>query len=422
MTGDPVGVPRLPGFLERAGMIGGFGAVGVSAFGLMGAGPRVLGVTGYTALALTWTVVIIIGVGVATPGEQVTTRAIAAGAGAGTVRMVARRLAYVAPLTFVLVPLLAKDSVSGAHTALWFAALLASTLAYTVLAIQRGKLAGCRYFGAYSLTLFGEAGSRVVLVALAFLVPAAGPALLAAAVALPLILAAAMSWWWARRIQLATGQAIAEDTRLEHGSITAVAVLIQVSMNTAQLWLHRQSPDLALSGAFVTVAAYMRVPMTLAGGVYAPLLNEAAAAYAERRRAVVLKKTMEALLLGSGGSFAMVVVLLVFSNVAMVILYGGDTGLSSATFVWLGIATVAHIAAGVLTNALYGCARAPTAVLCWIPPAVVSTLLFAMAHGDPTFLAVATTIGQVVALVLMLGAFFARALPSAVQARTDPAF
>lgn len=404
MTADPTAkaTNESPGTTSSSlGLTIGFGLIGLSAFALMAAGPRVLGQDGYTELALAYTAITIIGVGITTPGEQVITRFVAAGSGTGTVRSVRRRLIAMLPLVLVLLPMLGGDGTGAGSIAMWIAAVLLAALGWIGIALTRGLLAGGQCFREYTATLVIEAMARLVLVIAALLLPAAGTWLLAAAVSLPLIASAAVGWWWARSTPNMTDASYPEDSRAEQFNMTAVALLIQICLSTAQLWLSRQSADPAISGAFVTVTSYMRVPVMLAGGLMAPLLTAAAKAYAQRRPRDVAIKTAEALAVGSGGTAVLLALLLALQNLAMLILYGGDTGLPLATFVWLGVSTLGFIAANVLTNSLYGCQRAGTAVLVWILPALLTTALFALAGGDPTRLAAAAAIGQLTAVALL---------------------
>ncbi len=403
--------------LGQAAMILGYGAVGGSAFALLAAGPRLLGPDGYSSLALAWTVVTIIGIGVAAPGEQTITRAIAAGGGDGVVASVARRLALLPALTAILLPagvLILDQHVQDA--AVWTSTLVVSAASWAVLAGVRGVLAGRHRFDLYATTLFTEAFARVGLVIVALVVPGSGLLWLAAAVALPLAASAFVGWWGLRgSVDLSTAAPPAAS-RGEQVSITSVALLGQICMSTAPLWLHWQSTDAALAGAFVSATSYMRIPLLLAGGLYGPILAQAALAHARRDRGRVWNRTVVGLLRGVGGSTVAVVLLIVVSGPALTLLYGGDIGLSVAVLLWLGLSTVGSVGSNILTQVLYACERSPSAVVAWIPPALVTTALFAASSGDVTRVAASMAVGQAVAVAGLL-AFLPRALPAAVGAK-----
>lgn len=402
-------------------MIAGYGAAGLSGFALLAAGPRVLGQDGYTAMALAWTVITVIGYGISLPGEQVVTRRIAAGAGVGTVRPIMRRMLFATPAIVAVLPLTLDEGTSGHRSALWFTSLLAAAVASAAVAGFRGELAGGGAFGSYALLLFVEAGARLLLVIMALVIPGAGPTMLAAALAAPLILCAFLGQRWAKRMRLPADREMPEDTRLEHFSVTLVSLLIQICLSSAQFWLYQQSSDAAVSGAFVTATAYLRIPSLLAIGLYSPLLSEAAEAFADGRSRAVTRATSRALLLGGGGAAVMVALLLAFADLGMSILYGPATGLPFSTLVWLGVSTVVSIAATIVTNVLFGCSRATAAAIAWIPPALLSTALFASAGAETTRLAIAATLGQVLALALLSGILRYRVLQVDAAASREPA-
>jgi O-antigen/teichoic acid export membrane protein len=392
-------------------MVGGFGSVGVSAFALLAAGPRVLGTDRYSSLALAWTVVTIIGIGIAAPGEQTITRGLAAGGGNGVARTVAWRLLLVPGLCLVVLPLGMRVTGGDVPDArLWVATATVSALGWALLATVRGLLAGRHRFVAYSSTLFAEAGTRVVLVLCALLWPGQGALLLAAAVVMPLLASAALGWFMVQRYPEPRQAHLGAESRLEQGSITTVALLGQVCLSTAPLWLHWQSADAALAGAFVSATSYMRIPLLLAGGLYGPILAEAARQYARRSRAGVVDRTAVGFVVGVGGAGAAVLGLLLISGPALLLLYGGETGLSTVTLLWMGVTTMGSVASNILTQVLYGCERAPSTAVAWVPPAIVTTLLFAVAAGSAERMAQASAVGQLLATAALL-ALLPRSLP-----------
>lgn len=400
-------------------MIVGYGLVGVSAFALLAAGPRLLGPEGHTSLALAWTLVTIVGLGIAAPGEQTITRGIAAGAGTGIVLAVGRRMALLPVLCAIGLPLvLNAGPLEIADGALWATAFTAAAAAWVALACIRGVLAGRHRFAAYAMVLLVEAVGRVGLVGLAFWWRPQAPLLLGGAIVLPLIAAAVLGWWFLRRRHEVLDRAIAEDSTLEHGSITAVAVLIQVCLSTAPLWLSGQSTDAALAGAFVSATSYMRIPLLLAGGLYGPILAEAARRFAARDRVGVRNRTLVGLAAGVGGTTVATLLLLLAAGPALLVLYGSGIGISVGVLAWLGFGTVASVASNVLTQVLYGCQSAPAAAMAWVPPAVLTTVLLASAGGDELRISVAMAVGQVVA-VASLALLLPRALPGRSERIAD---
>lgn len=400
-------------------MVVGYGAVGASAFALLAAGPRLLGSGGYSSLALCWTVVTIMGIGVAAPGEQTITRALAAGRPDSVVAGVARRLALLPLLAAALLPatvLVLDEQVQNAGV--WTPTLVLSAVGWVLLACTRGMLAGAHRFEWYAATLLTEALIRIGLVVVALLAPPEQALLwLAASMAVPLAGSALVGWWGLRDSIDLGARASFRDSRHEQGSMTTVAVMGQICMSTAPLWLHWQSTDEALAGAFVSATSYMRIPLLLAGGLYGPILAQAATAFAERDRLRVRNRTVIGLLVGVGGSTAAVLMLLVASGPALTLLYSGNIGLSNEVLLWLGLATIGSVASNLLTQVLYGCERSPSTAVAWILPAVLTTVLFATAGGEVGRIAWSMAVGQFIAAAI-LGALLPRALPRAQEPRS----
>lgn len=405
---------RLHGLGTLATVLG-FGAVGGSAFVLLAAGPRVLGADRYSSLALAWTLVTIVGVGIAAPGEQTITRGLAAGGSNALVRTVGLRLAALPVLCAVLIPLgLRVTGTSFMDASLWVATTSVSALGWSLVSTIRGVLAGRHRFVAYSSTLFAEAGSRVLIVLLALLWPDQGLWLLACAVALPLLFSAAIGWIMVQRYPESLAEPVRSESHLEQNAITAVAVLMQICLSTAPLWLNAQSTSAATAGAFVSATSYMRIPMLLAGGLYGPILAEASKQYSRGNRSGVVNGVAKGLAVGVGGTGAVVIVLLLVAGPALRLFYGGDIGLSTAALAWMGLATIGAVSSSILTQVLYGCERSPSAAVGWVPPTAFTTVLLAFAGGDAGRAAQATALGQLLATAILLSL-----LPRSLPKRTE---
>ena len=239
-----------------------------------------------------------------------------------------------------------------------------------------------------------------------------GQVLLALSVFLPLALSAAVGWALSQRRGEEFVAPIPEDSRLEQIAITGVALMGQVCLSTAPLWLSLQSTDTAIAGAFVSGTSYMRVPLLLAGGLYGPTLAEAARQFANGNRRGVVNRTLAGLVAGVGGSSAAVLVLFLASGPVLFLLYNGSIGLSDAVLMWMGITTIGSVASNVLTQVLFACQRAPSTALAWVLPAVVTTVLLATAGGDVERMSRDTAIGQLLATAVLL-ALLPKALPAA---------
>lgn len=402
----------LSASLSQLSMIVGFGGVGLSAFVLLAAGPRILGPDGYSALALTWTIVTIVGIGIASPGEQTITRGLASGAGTGIVIAVGRRLLLVPLGCLIVLPIALNASGKPVEDkGLWVGTVCMAALSWVGLACVRGLLAGRHRFAAYAVTLATEAIVRIGTIGFAFFA-GDGRLMLSLSVFLPLALSAAVGWALYQRRGEDFEAPITEDSRLEQVSITGVALMGQICLSTAPLWLSWQSPDAAIAGAFVSATSYMRVPLLLAGGLYGPILADAARQYAAGNRGAVASRTFAGLVAGAGGSSFAVVVLLLISGPALMILYDGDIGLSNAVLIWMGVTTIGSVASNILTQVMFACQRAPAAALAWVLPAAATTVLLATAAGDVLRMSRDMAIGQLLATAVLLAL-----LPYALPAR-----
>lgn len=367
-----VGAGR-PVALLTAGNLG----IGLSGFVLLAAGPRLLGTTTYSALAVAWTLVTMFGVGVAQPGEQTVTRLVAAGEGTSA-RAVVRRVAAVA-LAGLVVPVLSQAGRLpwfDAEPPLAWAAWLA-LLAWVPLAHVRGHLAGRGEFGGYATTLAAEAVVRIALVAAAFAVPAADMALLGASLAVPLAAAAlvGLALPSLRRRGAAAGGA---GTLGEHAAITATAVGLQVIVNSAPLWISARFPDPATAGAFVTASSYLRVPLFLGAGLAAFALSRVSAHSAADAGNLAGALAWRATRIAAGIGVVATAGCLVLAPWLLPLLYGQRTGLPLATLLGLAVSTILVLPLGVLAQALFGVGRAPSVALSMAAGAAVTTALCAL--------------------------------------------
>jgi O-antigen/teichoic acid export membrane protein len=367
-------------------------------------------------LAIAWTIATIVGVGVGQPGEQTVTR-VTAGAGEPSVAAgVQRRLAAVAGLTLLL-PLAAAVGHAPllGGSVLWSSSVVVFALGWTFLAGPRGRLAAASDFTGYSGTLVAEAVARVGLCALAWIVPSGASVLLAAAVGVPLLVSALVA---RRRLPaLATGTVPVPGRAhaSEQSFITAVALLSQVAINSAPLWLQARSTDAALAGQFVSATSYLRIPIFLVGGLGTVALSAVSGAHGSRdlvrARRTALRSAGTAAALGIAGT----ALLLLVSGPALHLLYGTAIDLGEGTLLVIAAATVLAMTAGIVTLVCLGCDRSSAAAAVWLLAAVGVTLALAVQGSTVLAVAVVTALGQALAL-LGLGTVAARALRGPVEA------
>lgn len=379
----------------------GYVAVGVSVFILLASGPRILGGADYTSLALAWTVASIFGLGLAFPAEQTVTRAVAAGTQTRVATVVTKRLAViVAAATVAAAGLFTAGEwpLPGEKT-LWFVWVWVSLLGWVCLCGPRGMLAGQGQFRSYAAALFAEAASRVGFVAAAWFAPhSISETLLYAAVGVPLIISAATAWWEETQHRRKTGTDPVGKGKLspaqvdvsepstetgggtlkEQAGITAVALALQIVLNTAPLWIvHYPGVAPSDTGMFVSATTYMRIPLIFVGAatvwVLAGASRLSAAGNLHGLKVFAAKSVgasfLFAALMGAG--------LWLFGGFGMEMFYGPDGTHAEKLLGLLAVNTAVLVAASIFTQIFLGCRRSGFAAVVWITVAAVTTAALA---------------------------------------------
>lgn len=378
-------------------------AAGFSVFVLLFAGPRLLGADRYSVLAVAWTLVGLAGVGLAEPGAQTVTRVMASG-GTGAVRAVGGRLAVVIVALLPLLLVVPHGLLRGSTG--WAVAVAAGAFSWLLASMYRGLLAGQGRYTAYAFTLVAEGVTRVVFVLAAAAVPDAAEEILMVSLPAPLLVSFAVGLVAVRAHPRAVDASAAGPTdrhAREQLSITAVAVLGQVSLTTAPLWLEAASTDAALAGAFVTATSFLRVPVLLVGGLGTVALAEVSRAHARgdagRAARLALRSVLGAALAGA----VTVAVLVAAAPVALRLLYGESIGIGLGVLAAVGVSTVLAMAAGVAAQIAFGLRRSGRAVAAGVAAAGVSTLFYLLSDGSVTLIAAGLVAGQATYAIGLVG-------------------
>ena len=415
--------------LVVAGPSVGFAANGLSVFVLLALGPRLLGEATYSGLAVAWTIVTIFGVGVATPGEQTIIRLSAHSGPSGAARRVAQRVAGLGVPLLALIGLgLAGVTVPWLHETPWLVGVAVAVLGWVLIVAPRGELAGAERYQAFTAVIVVEAVGRLLFAGAAWLWPGSAAWWLALAMGLPIIVAAVVAVVVNRRPKTGVGAppeiepsvpvSATGSTWSEQTTITIVALMVQAVLNTAPLWLaHAATADPQLAGQFVSAAAYMRIPMLIAGAFFTVALSQVSVTFAQGDRAGTHRGAVRHLGMGGALTAVAVAVLLVVSGPGLLVLYGPGMAIGLPTLAVMGVATVAFVVAYLGTQVLLACRRSTSASVCWTAAAVVTTVLL-WAYGDTAMAgALAVLAGVVVALVAQAGVVRWRPLlPQTVRA------
>jgi O-antigen/teichoic acid export membrane protein len=311
----------------------------------------------------------------------------------------------------VLLPVLASLGYAPllGGSVLWSSSVVVFALGWTFLAGPRGRLAAASDFSGYSGTLLAEGLTRVGLCLLAWMVPSAAALLLASAVGVPVVVSALVA---RRRVPTqppGDGEVAGHAHLSEQSFITAVALLSQVAINSAPLWLQARTTDAALAGQYVSATSYLRIPIFLIGGLGTVALSAVSGAHGGRdlvrARRTAIRSAGTAALVGLVGTGA----LLLVSGPALRIIYGTNVDLGEATLLVIALTTVLSMTAGIVTLVCLGCARSAPAAAVWLLAALGVSAGLAAQAGSVLSVAVVTAIGQVVALT-GLGLVSVRAL------------
>ena len=378
-----------------------FLAVGFSGFMLLAAGPRILGPVEYSKLAVAWTILQAFGVGLGSPAEQTISRGVAGGVAGGLVPRVRKRLMWLSSISLAipLAGLLGLDVLFD-NALVWSVSVVLGVFGWAAVEPPRGSLSGAGRFDAYAGVVTVEAATRMAFVGLAWLGVGPVVVLLGCSLWVPMWTSAAVA---AVLIRRSPGQTHVEDLHSEHDALsyqvrfTLVAVAGQIALSFGSVWLQAVSADPTLAGRYVSALTYMRIPITLVGGLVVVVLSATAAAFSRGERAVARSIAVRSAVSGGGLGLALTTVLLVVAPWGLRIFYGSELELGSTTLVLMGAGTVAAMVAGILTQSLFGCSMGRVAAAIWAGVALAVALLSVFSGSSVVLLAGVVFLGQAVA-------------------------
>jgi len=352
----------------------GFVLVGGSAFILLGLGPRLLGAAAFSGVGIIWTVSTVFGVGVATPIEQVINRRMNSRSPHAIRTPLLTLLAMAAVAALVCIGFIGRLPSSSALPATLAGCLLA-VVGWVLTAAVRGRLAGSGDLVGYSVVLGTEAGTRLVLAALAVLLRSHSDVLLPAAVGAPLVVAALVGLRW--RIPAVDDEATSSaPVRWEQLAFVLVALGFQGCVNLAALLIEARvgATQPGATGQFVAASTYFRVPLLLTGGVLTSALVVLSTAWVDRDltrfHRSLRRSTWQVGLLTTVPSL----VLLLLAPVLLPVYYGSDLDLPWVLLLGLASSTILAALGAALTQSLLATGRSVWAGLVWIVSAAVTVV------------------------------------------------
>jgi O-antigen/teichoic acid export membrane protein len=375
------------------GVTAGHVTVAASSVVLLGAGPRILGLEGFSTLALVWTLSTLFGLGLGNPTEQVITRRISAGESDA-----ARPFWWLvlwAAVCAVAVLLFGGSLPAAQHGTGLVPGTLVALLGWGTACWVRGSLAGAGHLTRYALLLVVEAVFRVVLVALALLFPPWAGALLAGAVGVPLLVAACVGLLLRQPLPIPR-VVRSSDHAGEHLYFGVVSVAYQMCLNGPALALDWQvgASQPALVGAFVAVSTILRSPSLLVGGLSMQALVTLSRAWARGYRSDYIAGTRSLALRWVRLIVPTTLVILLLSPWLLPLYYGSPVDVPASVVVALAISTVfATGAAAVGTGPLFAAGRGRVAASAWGAGAFVTTAVVVGFSGATPWLVVGLVVG-----------------------------
>lgn len=423
----------------------GFLSIGVAATLLVIIGSRVLSAPAFSGLFLAWTIVNIFGFGIGTPTEQLISRRMNAAA-PGSLRPALFRLLLAAVIGAAVTIGLAVGSPQAADFPLLVPTALTAIIGWTAVVVVRGRLAGCGDLLGYAAVLGAESVVRTLVLGACVILPGQATTLMAAAVAVPVLVAAALGAMFVisqAMPGLATSASVmstgsppdksspeasfpdgGDGDGREQLAFVMVSVGYQVCLQAAVLLLgwRAGAGRPAVVGAFGAVNSYFRTPTVLMGGIATHalvMLSRAwGAADAAGMRTALRRAMRNGLVVGLGGT----ILLCVMAPVVLPIYYHHQLELPLYLMAGLAVSTVLTVLAAILVQPLLASAHGGTAGLAWLAGGATTVVMFALSSGTDGLAAAALICGPSVALAIATAGVwrlshtgFARPSPQAVR-------
>jgi O-antigen/teichoic acid export membrane protein len=393
----------------------GFLSIGVSATLLVVIGSRVLSAPAFSGLFVAWTIVNVFGFGIGTPTEQLISRRMNAAA-PGSLRPALFRLLLAALIGAAVTIGLALGSPQAHNFPLLVPSALIAIVGWTAVVVVRGRLAGSGDLLGYAAVLGVESVARTLLLAACLVLPGQAMTLMAAAVAVPVLLAAALGALVVipqvlplrARSASVTSNGSAPDAGYgdarEQMWFVMYSVGYQVCLQAAVLllgWRAGESRS-GVVGAFGAANSYFRTPTVLMGGITTHALVMLSRAWGAAdlagMRTALRVALRNGLLVGLGGT----VLLGLVAPVVLPIYYHHKLGLPISLMAGLAVSTVITVMAAVLVQPLLAAGRGATAGLAWVAGGATTVVMFALSSGTDRLATAALICGPLLALAIAI--------------------
>jgi O-antigen/teichoic acid export membrane protein len=403
----------------------GIASTGLVTFSYFALASHVLGEDPYGRISLLWAVMFVIVSVIYRPIEQLLSREIASGRGAGVTR-VAMTLQGGFAVAFVVLALALRgpiedDLFDGESSLYWI--LVAGVLFYAASYFARGWLAGHQRFGLYGGLVFMEATSRFLFaLAVAVGIATGQDAVALGMAAAPLVSLVVVPWAFSRGAVMA--EATEETIALGRGgrfagSVFAVQLAEQTLVNAAVLVASAAS-GAAVAGFVFNAMLITRAPLQLFQAIQGSLLPHLSKLTATGSGEAEFRHAVRLTVLAIGG-FALAVAagLLAIGPWAMDLLFEDDYTYARGGLALVALGMGAHLIAGTLNQAALARDHAGAAAAAWLVAAAVFVAWMVLDVIDDLVLRTEVGyLGSAALLCALLTAIYLR--PPGREARSRP--
>jgi O-antigen/teichoic acid export membrane protein len=360
----------------------------------------------YGQISLLWAVMFVIVSVIYRPIEQLLSREIASGRGAGVVR-VALRIQAAFALGFLVLALLLRGTITdgvfdGEDSLFWI--LVAGVMFYAASYFARGWLAGHQRFELYGGLVFMEASSRFLFVlAVAVGITSGQDAVALGMAAAPLVSLVVVPYAFSRRpppVEAQPAIALGRGGRFA-GSVFAVQLAEQTLVNAAVL-VASGAAGAATAGYVFNALLITRAPLQLFQAIQGSLLPHLSKLTATGEGADEFRRAVRITVLAIAGFAGLVAVgLVAIGPWAMDLLFEDPYTYERGGLALIALGMGAHLIGGTLNQAALARDHAGAAATSWL--AAAAAFVAFMLSGAIDDLVLRTEVGYLGGALLLCG-------------------
>jgi O-antigen/teichoic acid export membrane protein len=396
-----------PTLMVGAGLV----VLGLSASAFLVLAARATGPEAFAGLAVLWTLVYTVGIGLFLPFEQELARAVsgraAGGEGAGpVVRRAARAagglLALLTVLVLVTLPWTGQVLFAGSGAAV--AGLLLACAGLAAQYVQRGTFSGSGRFGAYATQIAVEGAVRLLGTAALVVagVSAAAPYALLLGAA-PLASVVAVAGPFVPLVRRAGRPAVWRELSVNLLWLLGASLAAQglANLGTVAVRLLGRSLDPDTAGHFMSGLTVARIPLFLFAAVQAVLLPRLTGHLARGEHRSFRRQLVTVLAATGALGLAGVVGAGLLGPEVLRLLFGPDFALPRADLAWLAVSTAVYMLALTFQPAVIALDEHRANALAWLAGLAAFVACLALPGGVLRRVELALTVGGLVTTAVL---------------------